>query len=118
MHGKLWVYEQDTRTYLAEWMPKTFSRAETLEVLRRDAAAALTRGAGWWWYEFATHQRGARAREWFIDPEIQAFASHVKKLYDYTLSLPDRGPWRRRPPGNGRRRSARRGRGRMSPLGA
>ena len=92
LHNKLWIYEQDTRTYLAEHMPKTFSRRATIEVLKRDAAAALTRNVGWWWCEFAQGQGGARAREWFVDPEIADFASHIKKVYDYALTLPNRGP--------------------------
>ncbi len=92
LHNKLWIYEQDTRTYLAEHMPKTFSRRATLEVMKRDAAAALTRGVGWWWCEFAQGQAGARAREWFIDPAIAAFARRIKKVYDFALTLPGRGP--------------------------
>ncbi len=92
LHDKLWIYEQDTRTYLAEHMPKTFSRDNTIAVMRRDAACGLTHGAGWWWYEFANGQTGRLATEWFIDPEIQAFASHIKRVYDHALTLPDRGP--------------------------
>lgn len=92
LHNKLWIHEQDTRTYLAEHMPKTFSRRETIEVLKRDAAAALTRGAGWWYYEFAQGQGGPLAREWFVDPEIAGFARHIKKICDHSLTLPDRGP--------------------------
>ncbi len=92
LHNKLWIYEQDSRTFLAEHMPKTFSRRETIEVFKRDAAAALTRGVGWWWYEFAQGQGGARAREWFIDPAILDFAGRIKKVYDFALTLPERGP--------------------------
>ncbi|HUS80725.1 MAG TPA: discoidin domain-containing protein, partial [Armatimonadota bacterium] len=92
LHNKLWICEQDTRTYLADHMPKTFTRHNTIAVMRRDAACALARGSGWWWYEFATGQGGAGAREWFIDPEIESFASQIKRVYDYSLTLPDRGP--------------------------
>ncbi|MDP6358301.1 MAG: hypothetical protein QF473_24495, partial [Planctomycetota bacterium] len=92
LHTKLWIYEQDSRTYLAEHMPKTFSRRETIEVFKRDAAAAITRGVGWWYYEFAQGQGGSGAREWFIDPAIANFARHIKKVYDHALTLPDRGP--------------------------
>ncbi|NLX96236.1 MAG: hypothetical protein GXY83_08665, partial [Rhodopirellula sp.] len=80
------------RTFLADIMPKTFDRAETLEVMKRDAAAALTRGAGWWWYEFSAGQRGAAAAEWFADPEVEALAGRLKQVYDFALTLPDRGP--------------------------
>lgn len=92
LHNKLWIYEQDTRTFLAEHMPKTFSRPATIEVMKRDAAAGLTRGAGWWWYEFSKGQGGAQAREWFIDPEIAALASRLKAVYRHALTLPDRSP--------------------------
>ena len=92
LHNKLWIFEQDSRTFLADIMPKTFDRAETLEVMKRDAAAALTRGAGWWWYEFSAGQRGAAAAEWFADPEVEALAGRLKQVYDFALTLPDRGP--------------------------
>ena len=92
LHDKLWLFEQDTRTYIAEHMPKTFSRRNTLEILKRDAAAALTRYSGWWWYEFAEGQGGSRAREWFVDPEIAAFASYIRRVYSFALTLPDHGP--------------------------
>lgn len=92
LHNKLWLFEQDTRTYIAEHMPKTFSRRDTLEILRRDAAAALTRYTGWWWYEFAEGQGGSRAREWFVDPRIAEFATYVRRVYSFALTLPDRGP--------------------------
>jgi len=92
LHNKLWIYEQDTRTYLAHHMPRTFSRDATIEILKRDTAASLTRNVGWWWYEFAEGQTGSRSREWFIDGEIAKFARRIKRVYDYSLTLPDRGP--------------------------
>ncbi len=92
LHNKLWIYEQDTRTYLADIGPKSYSQAETISVLQRDCAAALTHSVGWWWYEFATGQRGANAREWFEDPEIARFAGQIRRVYDHSLTLPDRGP--------------------------
>lgn len=92
LHNKLFVYEADTRTYLADIQPKQFSLAETLEVFKRDACASMLRGSGWWWYEFAAGQRGANAREWFIEPQIQSLATQLKRLNDFSLTLPDRGP--------------------------
>lgn len=92
LHNKLFIYEQDTRTFLAEHAPKTFSRDDTMAVLRRDCARSLTQGAGWWWYEFATGAGGRLAHEWFLDPEILDFAHHIKRIYDYALTLPERGP--------------------------
>ena len=92
LHGKLFLYEADTRTYLSDIVPKQYSLAETLEVLKRDACAAMLRGSGWWWYEFADAQRWARAREWFMDPDLQALATQLKQLNEFSLTLPDRGP--------------------------
>ncbi|OGV68638.1 MAG: hypothetical protein A3K19_14830 [Lentisphaerae bacterium RIFOXYB12_FULL_65_16] len=92
LHGKLWLFEQDTRTYLAEALPKTYSCRDTIEVMKREAAAALTRGSAWWWYEFATGQNGTAAREWFADPDIAEFATQIRKIYEFSLTLPDRGP--------------------------
>ena len=92
LHGKLWIYEQDTRTYLAEHMPKTFNRRNTIEVLKRDCAAAITHGTGWWWYEFAQGQGGARAREWFRDPEFAKFATKIKGVYEEAQASPERSP--------------------------
>lgn len=92
LHNKLFIYEQDTRTYLSDIGPKSYSRRETIAVLQRDCAKGLTHGSGWWWYEFADGQRGARSREWFDDPEIADFAARIKRVYDYALRLPDRGP--------------------------
>lgn len=65
LHNKLFLYESDTRTYLADIQPKQFSLRETLEVFKRDACSAILRGQAWWWFEFADGQRGANAREWF-----------------------------------------------------
>ena len=92
LHKKLWIYEQDTRTFLAEHMPKTFSRSETLEVLKRDAAAALTHASGWWWYEFSKGMAGALARSWFSDPAILELAGRLKSVYERGLTFPQRGP--------------------------
>ncbi len=92
LHNKLWIYEFDSRTHLAAIGPKTYSSAETVAVMQRDAALALTHGAGWWWYEFSEGQRGAQSREWFLDPEFLASAGQLKRVYDHSLALPDRGP--------------------------
>jgi hypothetical protein len=92
LHNKLFLHEFDTRTYLADIAPKTYSREETIQTMKRDACAALVRGSGWWFLEFAEGQRGPGAREWFIDPEIQALITKLKRIYDYSLTLPDAGP--------------------------
>lgn len=92
LHDKLWLYEYDSRSHLADIQPKTFSEAETVEVFKRDVANALCRDSGWWWYEFGTDQRGARSLEWYRDPAIQAVAKRAREVYEVNLKLPDRGP--------------------------
>lgn len=92
LHNKLWIYEQDSRTFLADIPPKTYSQRETVEVFKRDCAASLTHGNGWWWYEFSTGQYGPASKEWFDDPAILDFAGQMKRVYDYSLTLPDRSP--------------------------
>ena len=92
LHNKLYVYEFDSRTFLAEHGPKTYSRDETLAVFQRDVGKALCRQSAWWWYEFGQDQQGARSIEWFSDPAILDLASHAKQAYDDALKLPDRAP--------------------------
>ena len=92
LHNKLFLYEYDNRSFLAEMMPKTFSQRETVSVFRRDFAAALTHNTAFWWLDFGDGQRGARSLEWFCDPAIADLAAHTKRVYDYALTLPDRSP--------------------------
>ena len=92
LHNKLFLYEYDNRSFLAEMMPKTFSQRETVSVFRRDFAAALTHNTAFWWLDFGDGQRGARSLEWFCDPAIADLAGHTKRVYDFALTLPDRGP--------------------------
>ncbi len=92
LHNKIFLYEYDNRSFLAEMMPKTFSQRESVSVFRRDFAAALTHNTAFWWLDFGDGQRGARSLEWFCDPALADLAGHTKRVYDYALTLPDRSP--------------------------
>lgn len=87
-HGKLYILEEDSRTYLAA-PDAGFGRASTLEdsvaVQKRSLAEALTRGMGVWWLGHAGH----------IDPVAEpAFAellAQFQALGTFGLQL-DRTP--------------------------
>ena len=57
LHGKLWIVEDDTKTYLAasdtpdSYNPKISSQQETVMVLRRNFYAALAHGCGLSWMD-------------------------------------------------------------------
>jgi hypothetical protein len=92
LHGKLFVNEYDSRTYLSEIGPKTFSKTETLEVFQKEFANAITNNQAWWWYEFGMATVGAKAAPWFDDPDLLTQANTMKRVYDRYLSLPRTGP--------------------------
>jgi hypothetical protein len=92
LHGKLWLNEYDSRTYLSPLPPKTFSAAETMQVLRKEFAAAITRDQGWWWLEFPFALYGPQAASWFADPAILRDAATMKALYERCLAQPHPGP--------------------------
>lgn len=92
LHGKLWINEYDSRTYLSPIPPKTFSQAETVQVWRKEFAAAITRDQGWWWLEFPFALTGPQAASWFADPALLQDAATMKALYARALSLPAASP--------------------------
>lgn len=65
IHGKLWLNEDDTRTYLAH--TKSFGGVDDLPqtkaVLLRNTAQAALRGFGTWWMDLP-------GRGWFDDPRL------------------------------------------------
>jgi len=88
LHGKLWLNEFDSRTYLSPIGPKTFSQAETVQVLRKEFVAAITGDQGWWWLEFVSAPRGPKAASWFADPVLLRDASTMRELYERSLTFP------------------------------
>lgn len=75
--GKLWLYEDDTRTHLT---PKPFTfpggidgadtQEQTLQLLRRNTAQCAVRHFGTWWMDLGT-------AAWFDDPKLW---DEMKKL--------------------------------------
>ena len=63
--GKLWLNEDDTRTYLAQTTRYggVADLAQTRAVMRRNTAQAALRGFGTWWMDLP-------GRGWFNDPRI------------------------------------------------
>ncbi|MFA5192287.1 MAG: beta-galactosidase [Verrucomicrobiia bacterium] len=77
LHGKLHLYEADTRTHLAEdEIVQARTRDETIACVRREAGHALIRGSGLWWVDFgAAHGKG-----WFNDPEVMAELARLRNI--------------------------------------
>lgn len=92
LHGKMWINEFDSRSYLSPIPPKTFSQKETFEVFRKEFGYAITKNQGWWWYEFPIALSGAMAASWFGDEKLQDDAGIMKRVYQKALSFPAGGP--------------------------
>lgn len=82
LHGKLWLTEDDTRTFLST-PDAGFGRCadlrETLGVLQRNFAVSLTHGAGQWWGDIAS-------RGWFNDSAIWQNNGRLAKAYNSQVS--------------------------------
>jgi hypothetical protein len=88
LHGKLWLNEDDTRTYLAS-PEDNYGRAGTLEetvgVHERNFAHIASRGAACWWMDLP----GAG---WLDSAEIWDDCRRLKELYEDLT--PSREPYR------------------------
>jgi len=84
--GKMWLYEDDTRTYLGTgtfpgWVDGVTSIDQTnLELLRNTAQCAL-RNFGTWWMDLG-------ATGWFNDPRMWAEMARLKALDEPLLNSP------------------------------
>jgi hypothetical protein len=81
LHGKLFLDEADDRTHLAR--DPVFTHVTTVEeslsVLRREFANAVTQGVGLWYMD----QQG----DWFHDPQVMAEIKRLKAWGDRSLSM-------------------------------
>jgi len=88
LHGKLWLNEDDTRTYLSK-PEDNYGRADTLAhtlaVHQRNFAHIATRAAACWWMDLM----GAG---WLDCPEIWQNIAKLRKLYEEML--PNLQPYR------------------------
>ena len=84
LHGKLWLNEDDARTYLSS-KDDIFSRVDTLEHTRwvhmRNFGPLLTRRITCWWMDLPSIG-------WLNSPEIWDNLGKLKQLYDRDLGKP------------------------------
>lgn len=85
MHaGKLWLFEDDTRTYLAKdsrfpgWIDGANTLVETQSLLMRNTAEVALRHFGTWWMDLG-------ATGWFDDPELWKVMTQLRSMDDVML---------------------------------
>lgn len=88
LHGKMWINEYDSRSYLSPISPKTFSQWETLQEFKKEFGAAITHDSGWWWYEFNFASHGPKAALWYDDPQLLDEMRTMEKVYTQYAQQP------------------------------
>jgi hypothetical protein len=70
--GKLWLNEDDTRTYLAKTtrFGGVADLEQTIDVMRRNGGQALVRGFGTWWMDLPGQNWFGDARIWDVQREL------------------------------------------------
>jgi len=94
-HGKLWFSEADTPTHIGRRMayfwrtPEEIARnaADSIALIRRDAARAFTQGNQLWWFDFGRNYTGGE----YLDDEIMAEIAQLARL-DGEMARLDRTP--------------------------
>ena len=76
--GKMWLYEDDTRTYLGTgkfpgWQDRVDNIEETNSLLLRNTAQCAVRNFGTWWMDLG-------ATGWFDDPRMWAKMAELEAL--------------------------------------
>ncbi|MBN1872897.1 MAG: beta-galactosidase [Anaerolineae bacterium] len=88
LHGKLYIFEEDSRTHLAP-IDAGFGRADTLydsiAILKRNFSEVLTRGMGIWWLGHSSHIDPVQ------EPTFQSLLKQFQELGTFGLQL-DRTP--------------------------
>ncbi len=84
--GKLWLYEDDTRTYLGTgrfpgWAEGVSTIEDTNRLLLRNTAQCAVRNFGSWWMDLG-------ATGWFDDPRMWAEMKRLKSLDEPLLDNP------------------------------
>jgi hypothetical protein len=83
-HGKLWFSEADTPTHIGRTMKQYWKTreeiavnvADSIALVRRDAARALTGRHSLWWFDFGRHNLGGE----YLHPSIMADIKKMVKL--------------------------------------
>ncbi len=84
--GKMWLYEDDTRTYLGSgrfpgWADGVSTIEDTNRLLLRNTAQCALRNFGTWWMDLG-------ATGWFDDPRMWAEMDRLKSLDEPLLARP------------------------------
>ncbi|MCQ2402871.1 MAG: hypothetical protein MJ202_04010 [Lentisphaeria bacterium] len=77
LHNKITIFEADGRTcLLAPGSNQRYANTiqESIATLSRDLAQGISKGCGYWYYDFG--------RDWYNHPEILKFFHNVAPVYD------------------------------------
>ncbi len=87
LHGKLWIDENDYRTWLTDAPTGRWGKTDTYEATlwqeRRELASVLGQGCGQWWFDMGGG--------WFDDDRMMQEIRQQVRIAERTLRLP-RGP--------------------------
>lgn len=89
--GKMWFSEADTPTHIGRTMRQYWKTREeiardaddSIALVRRDAARALTQGTRLWWFDFGRHYRGGE----YLHPRIMGEIRRLVRLADWAAKL-------------------------------
>jgi hypothetical protein len=89
LHGKLYVYEDDTRTHLARHDHLNYGKADSLEeslaILKRNLAYVVTHGQGIWWLTGWTHR--SPHIELSQEPAFRPLIRRFNEIGEFALGL-------------------------------
>jgi hypothetical protein len=87
--GKVHMIEEDTRTHLhpIEEYGRLQNADESVAVIRRQVATALTHGCALWWCDFGADGSGG----WYDDPRLIGEIAQMVKLAETRLKMPRHG---------------------------
>ncbi len=77
LHNKMVIFEADSRTYLTKKSDPNRhvnTPQESVAMLSRDLAQAISKGCAYWHYDFG--------RDWYNDPAILAYFHNIAPVYD------------------------------------